>query len=93
MKVLVRSGDTDQSNKDLIGYKVLRYGWDSSDDMMTVKFPINVSKKKGKKLRSLPDLTTESFHLLSSTVLTKRICLGVAHTFVDFLGLACPFTL
>ena len=60
---------------------------------MSVKFPINISKKKGKKIRSKPNITRDSVGLLESTDLTKRLCLGVTNTFVDFLGLACPFVL
>ena len=93
IKVLVRSGETDQTKKDMIGDKVLGYGWDSETDMMKVTFPVNVSKKKGKGLRECPDLTVDSLSVLPETVLTKRICLGLANTFVDFLGLACPFVL
>ena len=61
--------------------------------MIKVTFPINVSKKKEKGLREFPDLTADSLSILNKTILTKRICLGLANTFVDFLGLACPFIL
>ena len=43
--------------------------------------------------RECPDLTVDSLSVLPETVLTKRICLGLANTFVDFLGMACPFVL
>ena len=36
IKVLIKTGDTDQSQKDLISDKVLGYGWDSSTDMIFV---------------------------------------------------------
>ena len=92
-KVLIKTGDTDQSQKDLISDKVLGYGWDSSTDMMKVELPINLSKKKGKKLRTAPDIKDETLHLLETTPLTKRVCLRVTNSFVDFMGLACPFIL
>ena len=32
-------------------------------------------------------------HLLETNPLTKRVCLRVTNSFVDFMGLACPFIL
>ena len=31
--------------------------------------------------------------LLYATIFTKRLCLGITNGFLDFLGIACPFTL
>ena len=92
MKVIVTSGETDEDLKHLIGNKVLGYLWNATTDEMGVNLPVNITKKKNKKLRSGPDLTVETLHLLSEVKLTKRICLGITNGFLDFLGIACPFT-
>ena len=93
MKVAVASGETDEEIKNLIGNKVLGYGWDATSDEMDVKLPVNITKKKTKKLRSGPDLTVESLSMLAEVKLSKRTCLGITNGFLDFIGVACPFTL
>ena len=72
---------------------MLGYNWDTVTDGMSVSLPVNITKKKTKKLRSGPNLTVESLNLLSGIKLTKRLCLGITSGFLDFLGIACPFTL
>ena len=91
-KVFVSSGETDDDVKNLIGNKVLGYQWDATSDQMGVKFQVYLCNKK-RKMRDLPALTVDSLDLLSSTSLTKRICLGITNSFLDFLGITCPFTL
>ena len=91
-KVFVTSGEMDANVKNLIGNKALGYHWDATEDMMAVKFPIYLSNKR-KKARSHPPLTVETLSLLDTTVFTKRLCLGITNGFLDFLGIACPFTL
>ena len=76
---------------ELLGNKVLGYNYCLEEDMMSVSFPINVSKKR-RSVRVEPDLTAEDLDLLRSKTLTKRILLGVTNGFGDFLGLASPFT-
>ena len=92
MKVIVSSGETDESVKHLIGNKVLGYSWDATEDNMAVKFVMHLSNKK-RKVRTLPALTEETLGLLESSPLTKRICLGICNGILDFMGLACPFTI
>ena len=53
MKVIVSSGETDESVKHLIGNKVLGYSWDATEDNMAVKFVMHLSNKK-RKVRTLP---------------------------------------
>ena len=93
MKVVVTTGEHDKELTRLIGDKVLGYNWDTVSDGMSVSLPVNITKKKTKKLRSGPDLTVESLDLLRGIKLSRRLCLGIASGFLDFLGIACPFTL
>ena len=93
MKVIVTTGETNEDLKHLIGNKVLGYNWNASTDEMSVGLPVNVTKKKNKKLRSGPNLTVESLKLLNEVKFTKRVCLGVTNGFLDFIGIACPFLL
>ena len=92
LKVIVSSGETNEEVKNLIGNKVLGYGWNSSDDNMKVSFPVYLCNKK-RKVRSQPALSVENISLLESTTLTKRICLGITNGFLDFMGISCPFTI
>ena len=93
MKVVVTTGEQDTELTKLIGDKVLGYNWNTVSDSMSVSLPVNITKKKTKKLRSGPDLTVESLGLLREVKLSKRLCLGITSGFLDFLGIACPFTL
>ena len=91
-KVFISTGETDESLKNLIGNKALGYQWNATTDMMAVTFPIYLTNKR-KKPRTQPALTKDTLELLDSTVFTKRICLGITNGFLDFMGIACPFTL
>ena len=93
IKVIVITGEQNSELTNLIGNKVLGYGWNASTDQMSVSFPVNITKKKTKKLRSGPCLSVEDLKSLSSIKLTRRICLGITNGFLDFLGLACPLTI
>ena len=93
IKTLVSSGETDDNAKALFGNKVLGYGWDASSDMMSISFPIYLNNKN-KKCRFGPPLTKETLkELLPKVNMTRRVCLGIANAFGDFLGIASPFTL
>ena len=92
-KVIVTTGETDKEVTALIGDSVLGYGWNTASDDMSMSLPVNVSKKRTKKLRSGPNLTLDSLDQLKSLKLSKRLCLSVASGFHDFIGIGCPFTL
>ena len=92
MKVIVSTGETDEEVKHLIGNKVFGYHWNASDDKMAATFVVHLSNKK-RKVRIFPALTKETLGLLDSTTFTKRICLGICNGFLDFMGIACPFTI
>ena len=93
IKTLVSSGETDDDAMALIGNKVLGNGWDASSDMMSMKFPIYLNNKR-RKCRVGPPLAKESMkELLPKVKVTRRICLGIANAFGDFIGIASPFNL
>ena len=91
-KVYIPTDETDEAMKELIGNKVLGYHWNATTDMMGVIVKIYLTNKR-KKPRTQPQLTKETLGLLDSAVFTRRVCLGITNGFLDFLGIACPFTL
>ena len=72
---------------------MLGYNWDTVSDMMSVELPINVSKKKTKKLHTGPGLTPDTLASLKSVNFTKKLCLHLTNGILDFVGIACPFIL
>ena len=92
IKEFVVGGDRSQSDENLLGSKVFGYEWNSKDDIMGIKFTVNLSKKK-RGVRSLPNLTIDDTEELSNVIMTKRLLLGFANSFGDFLGVACPYTI
>ena len=63
MKVIVSTGEQDESVKHLIGNKVLGYQWNASDDLMAVNFEIFLANKK-RKQRTSPALSIDSIEVL-----------------------------
>ena len=63
-----------------MGNKVLGYTSDVELDMLSVTFPINISKKK-RSVRVEPNLTVDDIVNLKTKTLTKRILLGVTNGF------------
>ena len=86
------SGQKVSEESSLLGSKVLGYDYNIEEDIMTVTFPINVSRKK-RSVRLEPDLTLQDVESLKTKALSKRILLGVVNGFGDFLGIAKPFTI
>ena len=61
--------------------------------MMSMKFPIYLNNKR-RKCRVGPPLAKESMkELLPKVKVTRRICLGIANAFGDFIVIASPFNL
>ena len=58
IKSMVYSGCTDDKAIELLGSAVLGYKWDAKSDIMSVKFKVNLSRKKG-KVPEYPDLKIE----------------------------------
>ena len=79
-------------DSDLMGNKVLGYNYDVEEDMMSLHFGMNISKKK-RSVRLEPDLTLADVDKLRSASLSKRVLLGVTNGFGDFLGIGTPHTI
>ena len=94
IKSMVYSGCTDDKAIELLGSAVLGYKWDAKSDIMSVKFKVNLSRKKG-KVPEYPDLKIEELERLRKIKFTKRNLLGfVAGTAnADPLCIALPYTI
>ena len=57
---------------------------------MSVKFNVYLANKK-RKPRSGPPLDIDSISLLEKAEFSKRVCLGICNSNMDFLGISCPF--
>ena len=90
LKAMVESGDTDQEQIDKLGGNVFGYLWDVTNDVMGVRFPVNLSKKK-RSVRSEPNLTLDDVGKLRAMGLTKRNLLGFVNGFSDPAGIASPW--
>ena len=90
VKGMVRNRETDQEMADLLGNTALGYGWDARTDMLCVKFPVNLSKKK-RGVRVKPNLEVSDLKELEQVTLTKRVLLGFINGFGDVLGIAQPW--
>ena len=92
IKALLVGGQEPNEESDLMGNKVLGYEYDVKNEMLSVKFSINLNKKK-RGIRAGPDLNVEDLEKLRTMKLTKRLLLGVTNSPGDFLGIASPFTI
>ena len=92
VKEFVVEGDMEQSDDNLLNNSVFGYKWNPKTKYMSLKFNINLSKKR-RGVRVSPDLTVEDLKSLGDMKMTKRILLGVTNGHGDFLGLADPFTI
>ena len=90
MKAMVESGDTDQEQIDKLGSNVFGYLWDVTNDMMGVRFPVNLSKKK-RSVRSEPNMTLDDVEKIRTMRLCKRNLLGFVNGFSDPSGIASPW--
>ena len=90
LKAIVKSGENDMTEIEKMGTSVFGYNWDAPSDIMSVKFPVNLSKKK-RSVRSEPNLVVDDIPKLGAVKLTKRILLGFLHGFCDPLGIASPW--
>ena len=90
LKAMVHSGDTDQEQIDKLGSNVFGYFWDVTKDMLGVRFPVNLSKKK-RSVRSEPNLTLDDVGKLRTMGLCKRNLLGFVNGFSDPAGIASPW--
>ena len=90
VKAMTYSGDTDQSQINLLGSNVFGYIWHVTEDKMAVKFPVNLSQKK-RSVRSEPKLTLADLERLRTVKLSKRNLLGFVNGIGDPLGIGSPW--
>ena len=93
LKVMVRSGEQDQGAIDKLGDHLLGHCWKPREDKILFKIAVNLSNKRGKKVKFQPDITPETIDKLKSANLTKRILLGIISSIYDPLGLLSPLTI
>ena len=89
-KAAVRSGDTDEEQIAKLGNNVFGYYWNVTEDMLGVRFNVNLSKKK-RGIRSEPNLNVDDIKKLETVHLCKRNLLGFMNGFCDSLGIASPW--
>ena len=90
LKAIVRNGETDQEQINKMGNSVFGYEWNAPEDIMGVRFPVNLSRKR-RSVRSQPNLTDQDVAKLSTIKFSKRILLGFVNGFGDPLGIASPW--
>ena len=90
IKAIVKSGETDKEQINKMGTSVFGYEWDATHDVMAVKFPVNLSRKR-RSVRSQKNLTVQDIDKLVDMKLSKRILLGFVNCFGDPLGIASPW--
>ena len=90
IKAITVSGQEPNEDSALMGGHVLGYDYDVQKDVLSLTFPINMSKKK-RSVRTEPNLTINDITSLDEKLFTKRILLGITNSFKDFLGIGAPF--
>ena len=93
LKVMVRSGEQDQGAIDKLGQHLLGHKWKPGEDKIGFDVAVNLSNRRGKKVKLQADITPTSLDLLWSSKLTLRILLGVVSSIYDPLGLLIPLTI
>ena len=92
IKAYAISGQKSTEESSLLGDKVLGYQYSLESDVLGVRFPINLSKKR-RSVRQEKNLSLDDVRILRDKPLTKRLLLGVVNGFGDFLGIAAPFVI
>ena len=92
MKGATFSGDTDKEMIQKLGGNVCGYGWNVTEDILSVKFTVNLSKKK-RSVRSGPNLTLAEIDKLKEAHMCKRNLLGIVNSISDPLGIGSPWYL
>ena len=89
LKAIKLSGEPDDETLLKLGGAALGIKYSTERDELSITFRVNVSKKK----RGQPtgeDLTRETVGTTGTTILSKRICLGVVNGVYDPHGIAAP---
>ena len=89
-KVIVRSGESDPRKLDKLGGRVLGHPWDAENDKLRFKLTVNLNEKR-RGIRTGPDLTMETLHIVDGVNFTKRIILSMLNSFFDPTGMISAF--
>ena len=92
VKAMGLSGETDGAALEKLGGAVFGIAWSTAKDEMEVEFNVNISQHKRGKPTG-PDVTRETLDQISSTILTKRMCLRICSSQYDPVGIATPITI
>ena len=76
IKVMIRSGETDEDAIADFGPTFIGHLWDARADMIRFRPTVNLSNRK-RKLKTQEDITPENVHLIKDTVLTLRVIVGI----------------
>lgn len=89
VKAMAKSGEPNGLALDKLGATVFGMGFSTVDDMMEVKFKVNITPAKRGKPTG-PDLNIATLGQLEDAEITKRICLRVTNSQYDMVGIATP---
>merc|ERR1712240_776815 len=92
LKTIVLSISQDQEALSKLSDKVLGCLYDSKNNLISVKFSFNPSKKK-KGVKVKPDLTLPDVDTFYKSPQTQRSLLSICNGIYDPLGLASPYTI
>ena len=90
LKVMVPSGELNQTKIKLLGNKILGVGWNPSSDKLTISFSVSLVHKEEK---SLTVVTKDNFSTFDRNLLTPRNLLRIVNSLYDPLGLVAPVTI
>ena len=91
-KVIVSNKDQDPVAVGKLGDTFLGHDWGIQEDIIVLKFNVNMSKKKH-GVRTSPSITKETLFKLEKADLTRRMVTGVPTLQYDPLGLNSPRTI
>ena len=74
-----------------MGGGVLGVPWEFTSDTIQFQFGLNMSQKV-QGVRSDPELTDHSLHIIDETVITKRLVISAMKLIYDPLCLVSPLT-
>ena len=92
LKAMQYSGEDAEEKLAKLGGSVLGLKWTSHDDRLSINLAVNLSKRR-RGLPTGPDLTVDDLPGLQKVVLTRRLCLSVANSVYDPIGMASPLTI
>ena len=79
IKVMVRDGESDPDVISMLGGGVLGLPWEPTSDTIQFHFGLNMSQKR-QGVRSGPELTDQSLHIIDETVISKRLVVSAINS-------------